>query len=175
MRLYLYINKEILRCIAAKSNVSDFSIIEYREKETCIKNTSKSIRPEIEDMSKKESVGSSLSRLCVVNDDSRHISFEKEKRYIAINDITEINNLCFYYNLIENINTDDRLKIKNGVIEKAEENAFYIGQDKYIISDKKDLINEILENKCLVNIVCYKINRIEDINGVYKVIAIFIE
>lgn len=181
MRLYIYLNKELIKSIAPKlSNLNfDVDFFEYSEKQAYTTNNNTYIRPEIENNTKKECnkiESFDKARLGVSGEKGILCNFEIEKRYINIDDVSNIKNNKFYYEILEKIPFDNRLKKNVGRIKELENNSFYIGSNKYLIDDRiyKDLI-ELFENSCEVNVIGYKINCLNETYDVFKVVCIYIE
>ena len=109
MRLYLYMNKEYLKLIAPKIlNLSlDINYYEYSERRSCTSNDNIGVRPEIRFSEEKKSDG----KVEIIKDNSQISNVEITKRYINIEDITQIKNNYLYFNIIENLIEDDNIDL----------------------------------------------------------------
>lgn len=181
MRLYIYLNKELIKCIVPKiSDISfDIDFFEYSERRGYTANNNTSIRPEIENNTKKENNKVECfdkARIGVSGEKGVLCNLQIEKRYINIEDVSSMKNNKFYYDILEKIPLDNRLKKNTGKIKELKNNSFYIRRDKYLIDEEtyKNLI-EFFENSCDITVVGYKINCLNEFFDVYKVICIYIE
>lgn len=178
MRMYIYIDKDIIKCLAPKiSNISfDIDFFEYSEKRGYSTNNTTCIRPDIEKEGKKEGCGNYRKRLGVSEDLGVLCNTEIVKRYINIEDVSSIKNNNFYYNIVENIKTDKRIKNINGMISQINDGSFMIGDNKFLIaSEGQERLIELYNNSCSVTCLGYKINCLNSTNDVFKTIAVFIE
>ena len=181
MRMYVYLDKEIIKCIAPKlSDISfDIDFFEYSEKRGYSTNNSTCIRPEIEKDcvdNSKDIRQSNRKKIGFSEDMGVLCNVEVIKRYINIEDVSSIKNNCFYYNILEKIPLDDRIKRNSGIISKLTDNNFYIGKDKYLIN--KDIFSdlyELYENICEITVIGYKMNCKNSDIDIFKVIGIYIE
>ena len=181
MRLYIYLNKEVIKCIAASmKNISfDIDFFEYSEKRGYTTNGNTWIRPEIENEitrrdDKKDC--SNETKICVSKEHGMLCNLEYEKRYINIEDVSSIKNNCFYYNILGSIPLDDRVKKTTGIISKLTEKNFFLGKNKYLIN--KDIyidLYDIYENICEITVIGYKMNCQSSDIDIFKVISIYIE
>lgn len=125
---------------------------------------------------------------------SKTTSFSREKKYINIEDISDMKNINFYHNLIENIRNNTR-DSENKICEEygyldslgylRDENEFgddckiFKVNNTYIWYDKKKLVSDInfLSNiSSKINVIGYTINENERSgNKIAKAIAIYIE
>ncbi len=181
MRLYIYLNKEIIKCIAARmSDVSfDIDFFEYSEKRGYTTNGNTWIRPEIENEIKRRNDQKDCStetKISVSEERGILCNLELQKRYINIEDVSSIKNNCFYYNILEKIPLDNRIKMASGIISKLTDNSFYIGQNKYLIDkDISSSLLELYENICEITVIGYKMNCLNSDIDIFKVISIYIE
>lgn len=181
MRWYLYINKSLIRCIAAElNNISlNIDVFEYSEKVSYTTNCNTNIRPGIENNFKYEQEKCEKidrTRVDVSGEKGKLYNVQIEKRYINIEDISMIKNNGFYYKIIENLEEDKRVKNITGIVENIVDNTFYISNNKVIIDkEEKGTIDEIREYKCELNVLGYRINCIEEKEAIYKAIALYIE
>ncbi len=176
MRLYIYLNKELIKCLAAKiSNIKfDIDFFEYSEKRGYTVNNNTSIRPEIENKDKEGS--HSRTRIGLSGEQGTLCNIEVFKRYINIEDISNIKNNNFYYSILENIPEDSRIKRKIGRIKELQEGYFKIGKDKFLIdSQSQDILKEEFDNECDITCIGYKINCLNSEFDIYKTIAVYIE
>jgi hypothetical protein len=181
MRMYIFLNKELIRKLAPKVyNVSfDIDFFEYSEKKGYSQNINTCIRPEVENGCRRECSKENIekrNKLDVSKDSGVLCNYEVIKRYVNIEDISIIKNNKFYYSIVEKINQDDRIKIKNGVIDNLNRKFFYIENNKFIINEEVyNLLQVFFENNCSIQCVGYKINCLEANFDVFEVIAIYIE
>ncbi len=125
---------------------------------------------------------------------SKTTSFSREKKYINIEDISDMKNINFYHNLIESIRNTTR-DSENNICEEygyldslgylRNENEFgddckiFKVNNTYIWYDKSKLVSDInfLSNiSSKINVVGYTINKDERSgNKIAKAIAIYIE
>ncbi len=181
MRLYYYLNKEIIKRLAGYVPSLSFNIdfFEYSEKSGYTRNSSTSIRPEIGQDLKNECDKSEKwdrTRLNVSGDKGTICNFQVERRYINIEDVSSIKNNSFYYEILEKIPLDNRVKLNTGNIQEITDKYFILNDNKYLVD--KDIISnieELYENTCELNVIGYKINCMDLPNDVYKIIAIYIE
>ena len=181
MRLYIYLNKDIIKCIAARLKDVSFNIdfFEYSEKKGYVTKDNFLIRPEIENWSKNnverfECFGS--NKLDAAKEKENICNFEVQRRYINIEDISSIKNNSFYYDILERIPFDTRIKEIKGKITELTNTSFNIENNKFLID--KDIYNslvELYENACDIVIVGYKINCLNADYDVFKLITIYIE
>lgn len=181
MRLYVFLDKDMIKSIAPKIGDISFDIdfFEYTEKRGYTTNNNTSIRPEFENDIRKECKevnGSNRKRIGFSEDNGRLCNVEITKRFINIEDVTTIKNNNFYYNIIEKVNEDNRIKKVTGRITTLEKTHFYMNDVKFIISEEAyNSLNELYENACEINCLVYKINCLNSDVDVFKVIAIYIE
>lgn len=181
MRLYIYLNRDIIKCVAAKiSNISfDIDFFEYSEKRGYTSNCNTSVRPGFEknekyECQKKENFDK--SRVDIFGEKGMLCNVQIEKRYINIEDVSAIKNNNFYYTIIEKLPMDNRIKKKDGRITELTKRSFNIGMDRFLINADiyEDLI-EIFENGCDISVIGFKINCLNAQNDVFRTIAIYIE
>jgi len=179
--MYFYINKEFIKRIAARiSDISfDIDFFEYSERRGYTTNDNTIVRPEFEKGTEKREEGTNCfnrNKVGVSGEKGVLRNLEIVKRYINIEDVSDIKNNKFYYNILENVSEDERLRKIVGIIEKIEDDEFIINGDKFII-DKKECteLEEIYANNCEVNVLGYKINCLNLDKNIFKVIAIYIE
>ena len=181
MRLYIYLNKEIIKCIAARMSDVSFEIdfFEHSEKRGYTTNGSTWIRPEVENEIRKRNEQrdcSTETKISVSEERGILCNLEFEKRYINIEDVSSIKNNCFYYNILEKIPLDNRIKMTSGIISKLTDNSFYIGKNKYLIDkDISQNLLELYENICEITVIGYKMNCLKSDIDIFKVIGIYIE
>lgn len=181
MRMYIFLDKDIIKCLAPKiSDISfDIDFFEYSEKRGYTTNNNASVRPEIEKECRKECKEEHLEnkkRVCFSEDLGVLCNVEVVKRYINIEDVSSIKNNNFYYNIVEKIPMDDRIKLISGIIKNLNKDNFYIDNIKFVIND--EVYNKLIElynNYCEIQCLGYKINCLNSDYDVYKPIAIYIE
>lgn len=178
MRMYIYIDKDIIKCLAPKiPNISfDIDFFEYSEKRGYTTNNTTCIRPDFEKEGKKEGCENYRKRLGISEDLGVLCNTEIVKRYINIEDVSSVKNNNFYYNIIENIKPDKRIRSISGIISKIDNGCFMIEKDKFLIDIQgQEKLVELYNNSCSVTCIGYKINCLNSPNDVFKTIAIFIE
>lgn len=181
MRMYIYLDKDIIKCLAPKvSNISfDIDFFEYSEKRGYTTNNNTSLRPEIEKELKrdcKEEHFENKKRVCLSEDLGMLCNVEIVKRYINIEDVSSIKNNNFYYNIVEKIPNDNRVKLISGKIKILDKSKFYLDNAKVIINEEAyTKLTELFENACDIKCLGYKINCLNEEHDVYKPIAIYIE
>ncbi len=172
----MYMDKDIIRKIAPKvSNISyDIDFFEYSEKKGYTTNNNTCIRPEVESKGKHDK--EAIKKIGFSEDYGVLCNTEIIKRYINIEDVSSIKNNNFYYNILENLKEDNRVKNTIGRITKLDDGCFYIGEDKYIISSEgSKMLLELFDNNCELTCVGFKINCLNSQYNVFKTIAIYIE
>lgn len=181
MRLYIYLNRDIIKCVAARiSDISfDIDFFEYSEKRGYSTNCNTSVRPGFEknekfDCEKRESFDK--SRIDISGEKGTLCNVQIEKRYINIEDVSAIKNNSFYYNIIEKLPIDNRIKKIEGRIGELTQRSFNIGINKFLINEEiyQSLV-EIFENGCDICVIGFKINCLNAQNDVFRTIAIYIE
>ena len=181
MRMYVYLDKEIIKCIAAKMEDISFDIdfFEYSEKRGYTTNNNTCIRPELEkdcSCDLKEKRESNRKRLGLSEDMGVLCNVEVIKRYINIEDVSSIKNNNFYYNIVEKIQEDNRIKIITGRINKLDNKSFFIQNNKFIINEEcKCRLADLYENACEISCLAYKINCLDSEIDVFKTIAVYID
>ncbi len=181
MRMYVYLDKEIIKCIAAKLQDISFDIdfFEYSEKRGYTTNNNTSIRPEFEKNCSddlKDKRESKRKRVGFSEDMGVLCNVEVIKRYINIEDVSSIKNNNFYYNIVEKIPEDNRIKIISGKISKLDSTSFFIENSKFIINEEcKIRLVELFENSCEISCLAYKINCLNSEYDVFKTIAVYID
>lgn len=181
MRLYIYLNRDIIKCVAPKINGLSFNIdfFEYSEKRGYSSNYNASIRPGFENNEKCEHEKREFfdkSRIDVSGEKGTLCNVQIEKRYINIEDVSAIKNNTFYYTIIENLPIDNRIKKKEGRITELTKRSFNMGTSKFIIDEEiYTSLVEIYENGCDICVIGYKINCLNAQNDVFKTIAVYID
>jgi len=179
--MYIYINKDLIKCIAPKiENVSfDIDFFEYSEKRGYTTNNNTNIRPEFEKGCRKDDKEECIekkNRIGISEDFGVLCNVEVVKRYINIEDVSSIKNNNFYYCIAEKIKEDTRIKRIVGRIDSLNKTNFNIYNNKFIINEEAyNSLIEIFENQCEVECLGYKINCLNALNDVFKIIAIYIE
>ena len=175
MRLYLYLNKEYLKLIAPKIlNLSlDINYYEYSERRSCTSNDNIGVRPEIRFSEEKKSDG----KVEIIKDNSQISNVEITKRYINIEDITQIKNNYLYFNIIENLIEDDNIVLLCGIIESIDEDNTFVINNSLVIYNKEcdDIIKELYKYKCQIKCFVFKLNCTQNPLLVSKLLTIFLE
>ncbi len=116
---------------------------------------------------------------------------ETQRRYINIEDITEMKNNSFYHNLIKKLDkylqNNEKIVIEEGFIEKNNNRElkiedknydFFEINDKYVWYNKNlldDNIDLLINMMCKIRVIGYRMNCIDSKKNVIKAIAIFLE
>lgn len=204
MRYYIYLDKKFLKNIYSVMNDSSFSIdvLELSE-ENGVKITNhvnvepgfeKSCDKNINDKQNKHTKGIDRSRTNICYGYSKTNDSKKIRRYINIQDVTDIKCLGFYHNLLEKLqsnNLDEKIIIERGVLDVnffkqsrennldfENHNMFKIN-DSYICIDKSMLeinLNLLCYTNCNVTVLGYILNScFNEKYKVIKAIAIYID
>ena len=181
MRLYIYLNKDIIKSIAAiMSDISfNIDIFEYSEKKGYTTNNNLIIRPELENGNKRcedKNECYCRNRLDLSKENGNLCNYQVEKKYINIEDISNKKNNSFYYNILEKIPLDNRIKEIRGKITNLEETGFNIEANRFLMEDSiYNTVKELYENICDIVVIGYKINCLNEEHDVFKIIAVYIE
>ncbi len=211
MRYYLYLDRCFLRNLfsVVDDNGFDIEVFEYSVRKSNTKNNQISVDPCIENFCEcedekqnakdkelfkrlkdsnftKKRTGASYSSF-----DSSTI--ETQRRYINIEDITEIKNNCFYHDLIKRLtskykNEKNRVVEEVGFIQKynneyekikiSDKNGFFLINDKLIWFYNELLegdIDILSEMACEIRVIGYTMNCLNADKNVIKAIGIYIE
>lgn len=194
MRYYIYIDKDLIKNLIATYGNFNFNIdvVEYSVQKNCGNINNIRVEPRKENMCdgdkghvKRNSTGFGV-------DSGMTYNVITEEKYINISDISEIKNIEFYHNLIENLRklkngaTRENSKVveEEGKIEKIFENRSYEDNifninNSYVWYDKeKSLIDmNLFSNVCgEVKVLGYNINEdAKRSNKMLKAIAIYVE
>ena len=209
MRYYIYLDKSVLRTLFSVINDTNFDIevVEYSVKKSYSKSNGISIKPGIEkmcsadnDMSiKKEGEDENIGRrrnsdvnrqsVGVGYDHNNSCNIQTERKYINIEDITDMKNKGFYHKLIENIANNTTRENKrickeagyiqtyNGRIENENNGLFkinntFVWYDKQKLEGDMDLYGSFY---CKINVIGYKVNCMESDQNIVRAIAMYIE
>ncbi len=211
MRYYIYLDKCFLRNLFSTLTTSNFDIevVEYSVRKCSTVNNQLSVDPNVESICEVEKDKSSVNKKNIqkrykdekLSKQGLHAQYgygntstiETQRRYINIEDITQMKNNTFYHNLIEKLNNqnsrnDKRIIIEDGFIElyKREDmfkedktnDSFFMINDKYIWYDKNILQGDIdlmAQMACKIKVIGYTVSCLEKEQKVVKAIAIFIE
>ena len=211
MRYYFYIDKQFIKTIFASDGISNFDIdiitYSFQEGETIFKSNNFSPRvdysedefkekekiTEKDNNIKKKKKGDVRQR----NDNSFEFSsgnsntYNKtiEKRYINIEEVSDIKNMAFFDKMIKSIegkcNSKNKLYLETGIIypctgilfcKSSEDNIFFCINGKFFWGDKKLLNCDInILNQIYANVtVCGFCLNPNSYNKMIKVIAIYI-
>ena len=180
MRMYIYLDKNIIKQLAPKmSDISfDIDFFEYSEKRGYTTNNNKSIRPDFEKeniIDCKDEHVCGRKRVGYCEDLGMLCNVEVVKRYINIEDVSEIKNNKFYYNIVESMQEDERIKRISGQIKELKENEFFISDVRFTISDEVyNCLKDLYKNNCEIECLGYRINCLKLNEKVFKPIAIYI-
>lgn len=215
MRYYIYLDKCFVRSLFSVLNESDFNIevVEYSVRKSSTTNNQVSIDPYLEKLCNNDKVkniegsknrqkryGSSNAEKNGINGNlgyANSSTVETVRRYINIDDITDMKNNSFYHNLVEKLNKennrssndDERIAIESGFIE------LYDLDDKLLNSEskidgffkintknvwyKKELlqgdIKLLAQMSCRIKVIGYTMSCLEKEDRIIKAIAVFIE
>lgn len=204
MRYYIYLDKCFIRNIYSVIEGANFSIdvLELTEECGCRTNNNINIEPGCENTrdfnvkSKSEhennyekNIDRKRTNICYGY--SKCTDNRKIKRYINIQDVTDIKCTKFYHNLLEElrniVKTDKRVVIESGMVklnsrEKVKNinnNDILRINDSYVFFNKDEVdidMELICYTECKLNVVGYVLN--DNFNNGYKLlkaIAIYIE
>lgn len=211
MRYYLYLDRCFLRTLFSAEGTLDFNIevVEYSVRKSFSTNNELSVNPSVEkisedenccraDCEEKKELSNKNSdfhkgRVGITYDLGNASRVETERKYINIDDITNIKNTNFYHGLVEKIRDNSRTRGSRiceevGFIEayatgnREEENStngfFQINDsivwfDKTLLEGNVELIHSMA---CKVKVIGYTMNCEESRKRkVVKALAIFIE
>lgn len=216
MRYYLYLDRIFLRVLFSALETTDFNIeiVEFAVRQSNGTRNEIAISPHFEkgndfneslrntnDEDKKEcgnhSGNFSKEQVGVSYGYEDKCFYETERRYINIEDITDMKNTNFYHKLIENvrtnvINEESRICEIIGFIQPFPRNSVYSNldgedgkngflyiNDTYIWYDKSKLEGDVKilsQMACKVRVIGYMMNCLElKEHKVLKAIAIFID
>ena len=81
----------------------------------------------------------------------------------------------FYYNIVESMQEDERIKRISGQIKELKENEFLISDVRFTISDEVyNCLKDLYKNNCEIECLGYRINCLKLNEKVFKPIAIYI-
>ncbi len=218
MRFYMYIDKDFLKNLVSVSGNLDFNIqfIEYAVENSFTNRNDISVKPFFEkagdksceihgvynDKDDEKNSKQKSRRSGNIGKDGVGFSFDNsvmqsistEKKYINIEDISDMKNINFYHNLVESIRNTTRDSASNITEEYGFlDSLSYLRSDKdygesckifkvnesYIWYDKSKLVSDIdfLTNiSSKVNVIGYTLNKDEQRNKkIMRAIAIFVE
>lgn len=181
MRMYVYLDKNIIKKLAPRiSDISfDIDFFEYSEKRGYTTNNNTSIRPDFEKECRKDCKEENMcnrKRVGISEDMGTLCNIEVIKRFINIEDVSSIKNNNFYYSIIEKIPEDNRIKIVKGIISNLTKSSFFIDNYKFVVNEEAyNELSELFDNICEVKCLGYKINCLNSDYDVFKAIAIYIE
>lgn len=208
MRLYLYIDKELLRRLFSVEDDGrfDIEVIEYSVRKSNSTTNSIALNPcfeeikecenekykEKEEKCRKKTSSFGKDKLSTGFDHSNTYNIQTEKRYINIEDITNMKNTNFYHKLIEKLREkehsikDARIcqevgfaNIYNFCREESSKSKFLIMNNSLIWLDLDNLqgdIDILTKINCRLNIIGYRMDCMEqDSKKIIKAIAIYIE
>lgn len=211
MRYYIYLDKCLLRSLFSVLSDSNFDIevVEYSVRKSSTVNNQVEVDPYTEDLCESENGKTkevkSIQRRFRKSNFKKHgvrgnvghsnsSTVETQRRYINIEDITDMKNNTFYHNLVEKLNktsrNEERIAIEIGYIEpyiredifnnnsKKGNNGFFLINNKYVWYDKDMLQGDIellAQMSCKIKVVGYTMSCLEKEERIIKAIAIFIE
>lgn len=210
MRYYIYLDKELLQILfsAIEDTNFDIEVVEYSVRRDYGNSNEISIDPSFENISDFENgeekhIGeksrrngrcSKASKECVGirYGHNNSCNIQTEKRYINIEDISNMKNNAFYHKLIKRMNSEvekesSRIVMETGIIESCnnmsidnKKDGFFILNNNYIwfnIEKISSDINLLCGMDCKINVIGYLINckKEEKTKNIIKAIAIFLE
>lgn len=194
MRYYIYIDKDLIKNLIATYGNFNFNIdvVEYSVQKNCGNINNIRVEPRKENMCDADKGNVKRNSTGFGVDSGMTYNVITEEKYINISDISEIKNIEFYHNLIENLRklkngaTRENSKVveEEGKIEKIFENRSYEDNifninNSYVWYDKeKSLIDmNLFSNVCgEVKVLGYNINEdAKRSNKMLKAIAIYVE
>ena len=209
MRYYIYLDKQFLRTLFSIYQNSDFDIevIEYSVRKSFTSNNEVRVEPCIENMCdgeeicrcdtvKEESRSSRNSnlnkeRVGVLYDKGNAYNIQTERKYLNIEDISDMKNISFYHKLLGKIIDsvrDDKsriieesgyIKICNNEIFENEKNNFFMINETFVWFDNTLLqgdISLLSQMACKIKVLGYIMSCKESKNRkIVKAIAMYIE
>lgn len=210
MRYYIYLDKELLQILfsAIEDTNFDIEVVEYSVRRDYGNSNEISIDPSFENISDFENgeekhIGEKSSRNGRCSKASKECvgiryghnnscNIQTEKRYINIEDISNMKNNAFYHKLIKRMNSEvekesSRIVMETGIIESCnnmsidnKKDGFFILNNNYIwfnIEKISSDINLLCDMDCKINVIGYLINckKEEKTKNIIKAIAIFLE
>lgn len=211
MRYYIYLDKEFLRTLFSvfDDNNLNIEVVEFSIRKSFSKNNAFLIDPCVENIKqceefcregdredrggmKKDNIGK--EKVGARFDHGNSYSVQTEKRYLNIEDITNMKNIHFYHKLLEDICTTgkkgDRILEEVGYIKinrndsrrltsNNESDDFFMINDSFVWIDKTKLngnLELLSQMSCKIKVIGYMMNcKEESKNNIIKAIAIFIE
>lgn len=210
MRYYIYLDKCFVRNLFSIVENIDFDIevVEYSVRKSSTINNQISLSP-----SKEEICNNGKDFLSPKQENQMHLrdenmskkslstqagyadssTIETQKRYINIDDITDMKNDNFYHQLVEKLNSDhfrnatrievdegfiklyDRYDIKEDIKKRG---SFFMLNNKYVWYEEELLKGDIellAQIGCKIKVVGYKMNCLDKEENIIKAIAMFIE
>ena len=201
MRYYIYLDKELIKNIYSVMGNVDFSIdfLEFSEENITRVNNHVNIEPSREnscDIDKKKYRNVNRKRTSLSYDYSTSLDKKKARRYINIQDITDIKCLGFYHDLLSKLDTnvrgeDDKICKEVGTIEpyifkgnrdnnlSFDNDIIFKINNSYICYNKEKMcmnLNLISTTNCKINVIGYTLNSCFNENyKLLKAIAMYIE
>ncbi|MDD3303448.1 MAG: hypothetical protein PHP54_00850 [Clostridia bacterium] len=212
MRYYIYLDREFLRTLFSVLGNTDFNIevVEFSIRKSFTKNNAFLIDPCIESINqceefckededknrngkKKDTIGK--ERLGARYDQGNSCNIQTEKRYLNIEDITNMKNINFYHTLLESIQNmsradDSRIVEETGYIKlnrnetsrlesSNKTDEFFMINDTFVWIDNTKLngdLSLLCDMSCKIKVIGYRMNCQDAVgNPIIKAIAIFIE
>lgn len=195
MRYYVYIDRDLIKNLAATYGKLNFNIdfVEFSIQKNCgnINNIRFDPRCEVACDSQKNRQSKRRSKSVGI-DAGTSCNIITEKKYINISDISDIKNLNFYHKLIEKINNTpiSNVREKNKIVsvegkilrlrtpESTNEKMFFINNSYVWYNDNMCSASiDFLSNMCeKIKVIGYNINdQSKRGYNILKAIAIYIE
>ncbi len=208
MIYYLYLDRCFLRKLFCVKDSSNFNIevVEYSIRKSDTRNNQIAVDPCMENFCERENEVRLSKDIPKQYKDTNFTkqkvganyglanssTIETQRKYINIEDITEIKNNCFYHHLIEElknqeIQNDKRIIYETGIITEYNDELKDVNIDKnsfFLINNKLIWINsELLDGSiellskmsCEVKVIGYEISCFNSSKKIIKAIAIYIE
>ncbi len=218
MRYYMYLDKEFLKRLFSTITTVDFDInvFEFTVTNSTTTNNNFALNPGVENMFRNENFCDEKKEEEKLNEgckdekgnrkkvdmsygSSTSYNTQTQKKYLNIEDITEIKNNNFYHTLLDKVNQNltreensDRIYNLCGYIKVSryrddssvenikKNNSFFMIDDTFIWYEKDMLqgdIDLLSEMECKVNVIGYMMNsrELRDDKKILKAIAIYIE
>lgn len=172
MRLFYYIDKELIKRLAADVEIElNLDIYEYSEKEFYSRNCMYNMRPELENCNKEKRCRFGLGQEC-----GNMCNYEIQKRHIIIEDLNQIYKNKIYYNAFDKIVEDENIEEIVGNITSIQDKYFELNNKVFLMSS--DVQNDILEafdNEIEIVAVGYKMKCKRENMNLYKAICVYIK
>ncbi len=209
MRYYIYLDKIFLRTLFAIVDESNFNIevVEYSVRKSVTRNNEVRLEPCIENIKDgengcREEIKDKLSKSCrdscvnkervgVMYDEGNAYNIQTERKYLNIEDITNMKNIHFYHDMLKLIDEhvkDEKsrvikeegyIKLCNNSRFEANSKNFFMINDTFVWFDNTLLQGDIellSQMSCRINVIGYRMNcnQVRE-DKIIKAIAIYLE